>query len=131
MIDVIDKPPVSGGLPPLPPFLKPRRKPERRVVILPAISFITCQKLIKDFENNWQTVVYEYVDRITGESIFDPNVIVETAYSHSRQYRQWLETYELKEGIPPHVQFGGAIESGQPDPTFYPRWRDWASKYFF
>lgn len=132
MVAVIDKPPIVGGAPPeLPPFLRKRRSgPERRQIIMPDMIRLEQQTNLMDQENNWQTTIYQWMVRITGESIWDVDAKWELAHTSMRRYRQWLETYEFIDGIPPHVQFGGAIEAGTGDPTFYPRWREYAKEMF-
>lgn len=127
----IERPPVTGAPPELPPFLRKRRGgPERRVIILPDIVRIEQQTKIYDRENNWITIVYQWMDRVIGESLFDPASTWECTHTSTRRYRQWLETYEMKDGIAPHIQFGGAIEAGTGDPTFHPRWVKYAQETF-
>lgn len=132
MHDLLNKPPISAP-PDLPPFLTKKKGPERRrIIIIPDLRFMegTYQK-VYDHENNWITIIYAYMNRVIGEGIFDPSAHWEFANVHTRRYRMWLETYEMKNGIPPHISFGGAIESGQGDPTFLSRWQDYARETFF
>ena len=123
-----------SNLPPLPPYLQPKREPERRVIIVPDILWIERNGSfsLKDHENNWETIIHSWMNRIVGESFLDPDSKWEMAHSQSRQYRQWLETYPLKDGIPPHIGFGGAIKSVKGgDPTFYEKWKEWTRGYFY
>ncbi len=126
-----ERPKLSGQPPVLPPFLRKRGGPERRVVILPDITRIEGATHLRDYENNWITIVYEWMNRVTtSDSILSPNSRWETAHTSMRRYRQWLEIYEAKDGLPPHIQFGGAIEAGEGDPTFYSRWQAYAREMF-
>lgn len=127
----IERPPTAGAPPALPPFLQKRRGgPERRVIILPCLLRIEQRTKLLDSANNWQTIVYQWMTRIVGESLWDPEAKWELTHTSTRRYRSWLETYEWKDGIPPHIQFGGAIEAGQGDPTFYDRWKAYAKEMF-
>lgn len=138
---IIDKPSLVTDPPDLPPYLKKRGKgdPGKRVIIIPDIIQLKRNNTheIKDGKNNWITLIHHWMNRVTtvGEgSMLDPatDQTWEGAHSSSRTYRQWLETYDLseQEGIPPHIQFCGAIKAGAADPTFYPRWKEWAKEYF-
>lgn len=127
MNDVIDR----TRPPDLPPFLRKRRGgPNRRVLILPDLLRIEQQTTILDREHNWQTTIYQWMVRVTGENFWDPEAKWELAHTSMRRYRNWLETYEMVDGIPPHIQFCGAIEAGERDETFYPRWREYAKELF-
>jgi len=121
---------ISAEPPELPPFLQRKRGPGRRVVILPDILRIENQTRIFDRKSNWITIVYHWMNRVTGESIFDPATKWETTHTSTRRYRQWLETYHTDDGIPPHISFGGAIEAGERDETFHCRWQDYARETF-
>jgi hypothetical protein len=125
----IDRPPTVGNLPPLPPYLQSKRRPGRGVIITPDILLMHQSQKITDINNNWITIVHNWMNRIQG-SLFDTDCKIEIAHSHSRRYHQWLETYEMTDGIPPHIQYGGCIESGKGDPTFLPRWTQWAKETF-
>lgn len=115
----------------LPPFLRGRRdEPERRIIILPDIIRIEDSESLYDHSNNWITTIYHWMNRVTGECMFSPDARWECAHTSSRRYRQWLETYETKDNIPPHIQFGGAIKSGSGDPTFHSRWLAYARETF-
>jgi hypothetical protein len=127
---VVDKPPITGAPPILPPFLTPDKRPERRIIILPDLCRIESQQVLKDFTHNWQTCISQWMMRITNGSVLEGSGTWEFAHTHTRRYRQWLETYETPDGIPPHIQFGGAIEAGERDTTFYPRWCAWAKETF-
>lgn len=134
---VIDKPPLVTDPPILPPYLRKKGGPGKRVVIVPDLIRVEQSHEIFDHENNWQTTIYHWMNRITvfGEGSFiDPSTksTWEVAHSQSRCYRQWLENYDLTQydGIVPHVQFGGAIKTGESDPEFYYRWCQWAKKFF-
>ena len=56
----------------------------------------------------------------------------EVAHVNSRRYRAWLESYDLnaRGGVPPHIEFGGAVVSGAADPTFKDRWTVYALETF-
>ena len=126
---VIDKPILSSVPPELPPYLKRKGEPRRRVIIMPSLEpGRGSTQLIKDFNNNWQTVVHNHMIRITH--VEGQEDVVEFAHSHSRRYRDWLSTYETTNGVPPHIMFSGCIESGQGDPTFKSRWEAWAREMF-
>lgn len=130
MTALLDKPPVCGAPPPLPPFLRRRGRPERRTIIIPDIIRIEHATHLRDYENNWITIIYQWMNRVRGGGLFDPDSRWECAHTSTRRYRQWLETYETDDRIPPHISFGGAIEAGQGDPTFYPRWQEYARETF-
>jgi hypothetical protein len=127
---VIDKPGSPTNLPPLPPFLRGKPRPERGVYIIPDIIRIEQSQEIMDHQNNWITTIYSWMNRVHGNILFDDNFKLEIAHAHSRTYRQWLETYETKNGVPPHISFSGCIKSGQHDPSFYTRWTEWARETF-
>lgn len=128
---VIDKPPVAGSPPILPPYLRPKEHPERKTIIIPDLCRLGSAQLLKDYKNNWQTEIHIWMIRVQGEGMFDAGARWEMAHTQSRRYRQWLETYKTSNGVPPHINFGGAIEAGEGDPTFYPRWVEWATETFF
>jgi hypothetical protein len=114
---VITAPPI------LPPYL---RGPERRregVFIVPDIRLVETQTRTRH-DNTW-TIHYVWMNRVWG--FFDK---LEIAHVNSRLYRQWLETYEMKNGIPPHIQFGGAVVAGSGDPDFHTRWVAYAQEAF-
>jgi len=127
MMDVLDKPPVTGGdLPPLPPYLQPKRRGGGgRRVILPCLMRAHLTLVVPDRRFNWVTIVYHYMTRWD----FDEG-IVETAIVPTRRYRNWLQTYETDDGVPPHVAFGGKIEPSDPDPTMFERWQRYAKEQF-
>jgi hypothetical protein len=110
--------------PALPPFLRdgPERKP--RCFIMPDIS--RAEIRTKTVHDNCYTIHYSWMMRIWGayES-------VEVTHVNTRLYRQWLETYRTEHGIPPHIQFGGAVEANpKGDPTFHQRWVEYARSTF-
>jgi len=76
-------------------------------------------------ENNWWTICHVHMVRFRG---FFEDMQFSTIYH--RRYRNWLETYHMKDGIPPHIQFGGAIVAGEGDPTFHQRWVEFAREHF-
>ena len=131
VLERTDHTPVDSDLPPLPPYLTRRRGgPERRTIILPDISRVETSIKIYDRQNNWITTIYQWMNRVVGEGIFDPQSKWWTAHICTRAYRNWLQTYETKDGIPPHISFGGAIEAGERDITFKDRWTDYARETF-
>ena len=119
----IDK--LAEGAPPLPPFLQPKRRPNGRYLIVPDITHAEKVDRIPSGDNNWYTLIYRWMVRIEIES-----GRMEFTHTATRRYKMWLETYHLENGIPPHIGFGGAIESGKGDPTFYDRWTDYARELF-
>ena len=126
MNDVMNKPPTTVTPPALPPYLTRKRGPERRrIVIMPDIVMADQVMRLPNVEKNWYTLVYRWMLRVDMDSGMATRTITST-----RLYRQWLETYETDSGVPPHIAFGGAIESGEADPTFYPRWVEYAKEIF-
>jgi hypothetical protein len=120
----IDRPPTTGT-PDLPPFLR-KKGPERgRWIIMPDIRLAGCSHQFHSTENNWITVCYTHMIRFRG--VFED---LEMSTIYHRRYRNWLETYECPDGIPPHIAFGGAIVAGEADPTFKPRWNEYARLHF-
>lgn len=112
-----------SGPPELPPYL---RGPERRrpnIFIVPDIRM--CETRTRTQHDNCWTVHYVWMNRVWG--FYEK---FEVAHVNSRRYRQWLETYEMKDGIPPHIQFGGAVVAGEGDPEFYNRWAAYARETF-
>jgi len=132
----IERPPTAGAPPELPPYLRKRRGgPERRVVILPDMRLIMHQSVVGSAVDDWQTVIYQWMVRITGaENIFSPEATWEGAHISTRRYRRWLETYETPDGIPPHIQFAGRMPHtpppAPPDPTLFERWKAYAQETF-
>jgi len=126
MMDVLDKPPGTAGPPTLPPFLRKRGGGGRpKWVILPDLMLAEQATTLLDREHNWITLAYRWMIRLNTETWEG-----ERAFVHTRVYRQWLETYEAKDGLPPHICFGGAIEARDADLTFYPRWVEYAKETF-
>lgn len=116
--------PAVSDPPNLPPFLKGPHKPRREIFIMPDVTRLgTARKT--QFENCF-TIHYFWMTRVEGlfEKVWCTPIT-------SRVYRQWLETYEMKNDIPPHIAFGGAIKSVPGgDPEFYNRWAAYAKKMF-
>lgn len=125
IMDDREKLDISDGLPPLPPFLQPKRRPHGRYIIVPDISRGECRDRLSSYDNNWYTLVYRWMIRIEAES-----GQMEFAHTATRRYRAWLETYQTDTGIAPHIAFGGAIEAGEGDPTFHGRWIAYARELF-
>lgn len=109
--------------PALPPFLEGKREPRREYVIMPDIRNVEIQSKTQH-ENCW-TIHYVWMMRMYGA--FER---IEVAHVNSRRYRQWLETYPMPDGIPPHIAFGGAIVPGEGDPEFYNKWKEYARRTF-
>lgn len=123
MQDILDRPPIDSEPPELPPFLRKRRGGGGQWLIMPSIIHLDAFHLMRDTQNNWQTAVYLWMVKWRPES-----GEMYLAHSHSRKYRQWLETYDYE--VLPHIVFAGALESREADPTFFPRWVEWAKEYF-
>ena len=119
-------PPIAGGLPPLPPFLQPKRRDGGRWIILPDICRLDATDTVFDRNNNWKTDIYRYMSKFDTET----KTFIDLAHTSTRKYRQWLETYQTEDGIPPHISFGGAIVAGKGDPTFHSRWKEYALATF-
>jgi hypothetical protein len=115
MLAQIEHTPGTGA-PTIPPWLRPKEPPRGEWIILPDLRFAhVCHKM-GSVENNWWTIFH--VHRVRFRGAFED---FQCSTIYHRRYRNWLETYHRQDGIPPHIQFGGAIESGESDPTFYPR----------
>jgi hypothetical protein len=122
----IERPPTSSVPPELPPFLTKRRGGGRpRRIIMPSMMHVEQVMRLPDREENWYTLIYRWMMRWDLEANE-----AELTVTSTRRYRQWLETYETDDGIPPHICFGGAIEAGAPDPTFHSRWKKYAQETF-
>ena len=90
----------------------------RTVSIFPDIS--NAERCTKTIEENTYTIFYEVMSRwvINGNAI-----TIERAHVDTDTYRSWLDWEGMPDnGIPPHISFGGAVVSGEGDPTFYSRW---------
>jgi len=119
MLSTIDRPPI------LPPINRGEPRPRREVWIVPDIHhFGTYTKTQHD--NCW-TVHHVWMSRIWG---FLERI--EIAHVNSRTYRQWLELHpeSFDMGVPPHIQFGGAVVAGKGDPEFKARWAAYARRTF-
>lgn len=113
------------GLLERPPVITPPREGRRRRewIIMPDITW--CEVRTKtQYENCW-TIHYVWMIRFHG--FFED---VEGAHVNSRRYRQWLDTHDMPDGVPPHIQFGGAVVAGERDPTFRARWVEYARRTF-
>ena len=123
MIDLKDR--VNTGAP-IPPVKEkgPGRRRDK-IVIMPDI--IRCEQAWKTQHENCWTIHYFWMVKWNLES-----GQVWLATSDSRIYRHWLEVHPecFHDGIPPHISFGGAVVSGEPDPEFYNRWVKYAQKTF-
>lgn len=124
MLETIERPPVTGT-PDLPPFLRPKEPPRGEWIIMPDIRFGETIHKLPCVANNWWTICYVHMIRFRG--FFED---LQCATIYHRRYRNWLETHHTEIGIPPHIRFGGAIEAGEGDPTFYPRWLEYAREHF-
>ena len=92
---------------------------------MPDITRAEVVHRIRDHQNNWWTLCYVHMMRFRGH--FED---MQLATIYHRGYKNWLETYEMKDNIPPHIAFGGAVVAGEGDPTFYPRWQEYARLHF-
>lgn len=123
-IEIKRRPAAPGTLPPLPPYLQPRKR-RGRYAIVPDIA--RGEVRTKTRENNCWTIHYVWMVRIELSS----GTVEGPVHVNTRAYRNWLETYEPPHGIPPHICFGGAVESvGEADPTFHDRWVAYAKETF-
>src|ERR1700741_5558785 len=124
MLQLLDKDIILAEPPQLPPILRDSdKRPERDYVIAPDI--MCCEIVTKTQHDNCYTLHYVWMSRIWGA--FEK---IEIAHVNSRTYRQWLDTYDMPNGIPPHIQFGGAVVAGARDPTFHARWVAYVRKTF-
>lgn len=94
-----------------------------KIVIMPDIG--RCEARTKTAHDNTWTIHYSWMLRLDCES-----GEMRSAHVNSNTYWEWLREYEREGDIPPHIQFGGAIEAGEPDPGFYKRWVKYASATF-
>lgn len=118
MVLLIERPPT------LPPTFDPGPRRDRdEPVIMPDIRYMGSRQKTQH-ENCW-TIHHFHMNRVWG--FYDR---FEYATVDSRRYRQWLETYPMPDGIPPHIQFGGAVVAGERDPEFLNRWKVYARKTF-
>ena len=110
--------------PVLPPTIVPvpDRREEGRWVILPDLVFLETALRIE--YGNFYTTIYHHMIRMQG--FFDR---VERTTADTPTYQLWLLGYPLKDGVPPHISFGGAIRSiPGGDPTFYSRWIEYVHR---
>lgn len=82
-------------------------------------------------DNCW-TIHHHFMIRTTPDNPFGYEGY---AHSDSRTYRDWLAEggyweSDREQGIPPHIQFGGAVRAGSGDPTFHQRWVEYARREF-
>lgn len=90
--------------------------PPKRFVIMPDI--LRCEVLSKTCHDNCWTIHYVWMSR--WDTLEDR---WQTAHVNSKAYREWLKDYDCTHGIPPHIAFGGAVESlPEGDPDFHARW---------
>lgn len=127
MDDVIDKPPIDAGKPPeLPPYLRHKRRGNGPIRILPSLGHASLRSKTMDADRTWWTLHFIWMIRVNVETGFVEGPV----HRDSRQYRNWMETYDPPEGVPPHVVFGGAVNPGPPDPTFHSRWVEYVKEHF-
>lgn len=94
----------------------PDRGEYERYHIVPDIRWCHIREEIR--HDNFITIKYQWMNKVHG---FFEKVYV--AKADSLIYQSWLIGYPLKDGIPPHISFGGGIEPiPGGDPTFYRRW---------
>ena len=99
-----------------------------RYIISPDVMNLQSQTVTH--HQNWRTIHHNWMMRMEREFGLGR---IEIAHVNSRRYREWLAEgdYFLEdEGIPPHIQFGGAIKAGSGDPTFRERWKAYARQEF-
>lgn len=107
----------------------PPRGEGYRYMIMPDILRVEAQS--KTQHDNCWTIHYQWMCRGTEQSGW----LLPEAIAHvdSRMYHQWLregDYFTTDARIPPHIQFGGAVVSGERDPTFHQRWADFAADKF-
>lgn len=115
---LLERPPTV-----LPPRGEGDRRPRREWIIMPDIRH--CEIRTKTQHNNCWTIHYVWMNKFHG--MFED---LQIAHVNSRRYRQWLDTYDMPDGIPPHIQFGGAVVSGTGDPKFHSRWVEYVQRTF-
>lgn len=123
MLKEREKERIIASPPDLPPFLTPKRRGRGEWIIMPDI--VGGETATRTQENNTWTYHYVWMVRMhteTGQ--------IQRAHVNTRLYKSWLETYEMWDNIPPHIQFGGAVEAGESDPEFYNKWIKYAQETF-
>ena len=95
--------------------IEPVTIPARKIHIFPDVMY--CERQTVFEEENTKTIIYTIMNRwdFDNQSLYIASVGTD-------RYEEWLKEMPPKNGIPPHIQFGGAIVSGESDPTFYHRW---------
>lgn len=123
MSETIERIRDAAKPPGLPPYLRGHGWRRSGVVIMPDICHAEVSTRTQH-ANTW-TIHYVWMVRLdldTGH--------IQRAHVNCRAYRQWLETYLLKDGVPPHIAFGGAVVSSKGDPEFHSRWVEYAKEMF-
>ncbi len=98
--------------------------PAPRILIMPDITAHE-HGVTKTAQHNCWTIHHSWMMRWnldTGQA--------QRAHVNSRAYRRWLIEHPPENGIPPHIQFGGAVVAGKGDPTFHARWERYARETF-
>ena len=126
MDDVIDKPPVDGAPPELPPYLHRKRRGNGPIRIMPSVAHVHLRSKTIDHNREWWTLHYIWMIKVNIETGYMEGPV----HRDSRTYRKWLETYDPPKGIPPHILFGGPVTAREPDPTSYARWIDHVKEHF-
>jgi hypothetical protein len=125
MQDVLERDPVMASPPSLPPYLQRRKGPERRWIVLPDIS--RCHVTTRTVHDGVYTIHYVWMarwDLDRGD--------YEIAHVNTRKYRQWLDTFETDDKVPPHIQFGGAVTADPENPQdIYTPWVEHARRTFY
>lgn len=94
-----------------------------RICIIPDI--IRSELSTKTVHSNTYTIHHAWMIRWNTDS-----GSVERAHVNTKRYRRWIWKDILFRRIPPHIQFGGAVEAGKGDPEFFNRWEKFVRKTF-
>jgi hypothetical protein len=125
--DILERPPVDTTPPALPPFFRRKGGPDRKRIILPDIARADISS--KTLHEGVWTIHWVWMARWDMSSGH-----YEVAHVNTRRYRQWLdEDYDQpSNGIPPHIQFGGArIPTPDQPKDIYTPWVAYAKKAFY
>lgn len=127
-IDTDRKAPTIDSKPPsLPPYLTPKRRGNGKYQIVPSVAHARIKsKTLSEDRKIW-TLHMTWMVRIELAS----GVVEGPVHVNSRQYRNWLETYEYDRDIPPHILFGGPRDPNATLPDdHYEQWVTYAQRMF-
>ena len=76
--------------------------------------------------DNTLTYVYRIMTRVRIRTSEDGDEVwtFQSARVGSDTYNSWLAETPPANGIPPHIQFGGAVVAGSRDPLFKAKWEE-------